>query len=161
MLPVGPEVAVWDLVAGPEHERLAVLVGRWKTHGWTREAPGEPAARIDATDTYEWLPGRFALLHRVDARVGGQKVEGAEILGYDPESRAYVTQYFGSDDPNAYEARFVEDNRALMWTMQSERDRFTGTFNDERDVITGHWDTFDDDSTWQPWMGITLTRQAR
>jgi hypothetical protein len=31
-------------------------------------------------------------LHRVDARVGDQKVEGAEIVGVDPAQRTYVTQ---------------------------------------------------------------------
>jgi hypothetical protein len=43
--------------------------------------------------------------------------------------------------------------------MRSENDRFTGTFNDERNLITGHWDALDDDSKWQPWMDITLTRE--
>ena len=146
--------------SGAENQRLAVLVGRWKTEGWTREAPGEAAARIDATDTYEWLPGGLALLHRVDARVGGQKVEGAEIVGYDPGRRAYVTQYFGSDGPNAYEASLLDEDGRLVWTMQSRTDRFTGVFDDERNVITGHWDVLDDDSAWRPWMDITLTKQS-
>jgi hypothetical protein len=44
--------------------------------------------------------------------------------------------------------------------MLSERYRFTGTFNAERNIITGHWDALDDDSTWQPWMDITLTREV-
>jgi Protein of unknown function (DUF1579) len=66
-----------------EHERLTVLIGRWKTEGSTREMPDAPAARIDAFDTYEWLPGGFGLLHVVDAQVGETKVEGAEIIGYD------------------------------------------------------------------------------
>jgi hypothetical protein len=124
-----------------EHERLAVLVGSWRTGGWTREAPGAPAARIDATDSYEWLPGRFALLHRVDARVGDQKVEGAEIIGYDPARGSYVTQYFGSDGP-------------------SESNRFTGTFSADGHTITGHWERLQG-LTWLPWMDITLTRQAK
>jgi len=64
-----------------EHERLVVLVARWKTEGWTRAAAATLPARIEATDTYERLPGG-ALLHRVDAHVGDQKVEGAEIIGY-------------------------------------------------------------------------------
>lgn len=52
----------------PEHERPAVLVGTWKTEEWTREGPDAPAARIDATDSHEWRPGGFSLLHRVDAQ---------------------------------------------------------------------------------------------
>jgi hypothetical protein len=56
--------------AEAEHERLAVLIGKWKTEGRTREMPDAPAATIDAVDTYEWLPGGFGLLHVVDATVG-------------------------------------------------------------------------------------------
>jgi hypothetical protein len=140
-------------------ERLDALIGRWKTEGWTTEAPRVPADRIDAIDTYERLPGG-ALLHLVDAQVGDRTVEGAEIIGYDPARAGYVTQYFGSDGANAYEASLVADDGGLVWTMRSEKDRFTGTFNDERNVITGHWEALDDDSNWQPWMDITLTSEA-
>jgi hypothetical protein len=38
---------------------LEILIGRWKTEGWTRS---DPPDRIDAVDTYEWLPGG-AVLH--------------------------------------------------------------------------------------------------
>jgi hypothetical protein len=92
--------------------------------------------------------------------VGDQKVEGAELIGHDPARGSYLTQYFGSDGPNAYEASLVEDDGALVWTMRSERDRFTGIFNEARNVITGHWDALDDDSDWQPWMDIILTRDS-
>jgi Protein of unknown function (DUF1579) len=146
-----------DTDAAPE--RLDVLIGKWRTEGRTTCPSGGRADRIDAVDTYERLPGG-ALLHLVDAKVGDQRVEGAEIIGYDPAREAYLTQYFGSDGPNAYEASLVEDEGALVWTMRSGTDRFTGTFNQERNVITGHWEALDDDSTWQPWMNITLTREA-
>jgi hypothetical protein len=43
--------------------------------------------------------------------------------------------------------------------MVSARNRFRGTFNAERDLITGHWELLDDDSRWQAWMDITLTKQ--
>jgi hypothetical protein len=66
-----------------------------------------------------------------------------------------------ADGLNAYEASLVEDNGTLVWTMHSTKDRFTDTFNDERNIITGHWDALDEDSTWRPWMDITLTRQVR
>jgi hypothetical protein len=142
-----------------EHERLGVLVGRWRTEGWTREAPGAPASKIDAVDTYEWLHGGFGLLHLVDARVGDEKVDGAEIIGYDPARESYITQYFGSDGPAAYEATLGEEEGALVWRMRTETQRFAGSFSDDGDTITGHWELLDDDSNWRPWMDITLTRQ--
>ena len=143
-----------------EHLRLESLVGRWRTEGWTRETAEGPAARIEATDTYEWLPGGFGLLHTVDARVGEEHVEGAEIIGWDPERDAYGTQYFGSDGPSAYEARLTEEDGALVWSMRSSRDRFTGTFSKDGDTITGHWEQLVDEENWQPWMDVTLTRQS-
>jgi Protein of unknown function (DUF1579) len=145
--------------SGSEHERLGALIGEWKTEGWTREVGDAPRIRVDVTDTYEWLPGGAALLHRVDARMGDETVEGAEIIGYDPERGAYVTQYFGTDGPSEYEASLDEEDGALVWRMRSRSDRFTGTFSEDGGTITGHWESLDDDGEWRPWMDITLTRQ--
>jgi Protein of unknown function (DUF1579) len=118
---------------------LGVLLGRWRTRGSTIEGPTGPTARIDALDTYEWLPGRHALLHRVDARVGNRKIEGAEIIGYDPARRAYRSQYFGSEGPTAYDATLGDEDNGLLWRMWSDGTRFTGTFVDNMDaiVVTG------------------------
>jgi hypothetical protein len=143
---------------GSEHEALAALVGRWRTSGRTLETAEAPAT-IEAVDTYEWLPGRFALLHEVDARVGEERVEGAEIIGWDPARHSYVTQYFGSDGPNAYEASLRHEDGVLVWRMRSATDRFTGTFSDDGNTIAGHWELLDARGSWRPWMDITLTRQ--
>ena len=152
-----------DSVAGEQPKRgaadLDVLVGRWHTRGSTIEGPTGPAAEIDAFDTYEWLPGGHALLHRVDARVGEEKVEGAEIIGYDPVRRAYRTQYFGSDGPTTYHATLSEESNDLVWRMQSAGTRFTGTFSDNGNTIDGHWELLAEGS-WRPWMDITLTKDG-
>jgi hypothetical protein len=140
-------------------QRLDVLVGRWKTEGWTRATERMPAERIDAIDTYEWLVEGVALLHRVDARVGDRKVDGAEIIGYDPERARYVTQYFGSDGPTAYEANLDEERDRSVWTMRSPDTRFSGELSADGDVIAGRWERLSDDSTWTDWMDITLTKQ--
>ncbi len=141
-------------------DRLDALIGTWRTEGWTIGPTGAAAERIVATDTYERLPGG-GLLHLVDARVGDRPVEGAEIIGYDPARRGYVTQYFGSDGASAYVASIGEYRGALVWAMASKSGRFTGTFNHDRTVITGRWEARDQDSRWCPWMNITLTRASR
>jgi Protein of unknown function (DUF1579) len=123
---------------GPAETRLAALVGRWRTEGRTREGHESAAAAIDAVDTYEWLPGRFALLHTVDARVGEEHVEGAEIIGWHPARDAYVTQYFGTDGPNVYEASLADEDGARVWSMRSQTDRFTGCLSADGNTITGH-----------------------
>jgi hypothetical protein len=141
-------------------ERLEVLVGRWRTLGWTRGGDGTPPERIDATDTYGWLPGRFSLLHSVDARVGDRKVEGAEIIGFDPSRGTYATRYFGSDGSTAYEATLVGDGETLVWTMRSRTTRFAGRFSEDGNTIKGLWELLDERSGWRPWMDITLTKHV-
>ena len=143
-----------------EHERLAALIGRWKTAGATREMPGASAAEIEAVDTYEWLPGGLGLLHVVDGRVGDREVEGAEIIGYDADQGAYVTLSVGSDGSTAYEASLTQESEGLTWRMRSKTTRFAGVFNEAGDVITGHWELLQDGGVWEPWMDITLTRQG-
>jgi Protein of unknown function (DUF1579) len=141
-----------------ETQRLDVLAGEWKTEGWTLDETGDELDRIDAIDTYEWLPGKAALLHRVDARVGGELVEGAEIIGYDPATKRYATRYFGSDGPAAYAAELREEGGALVWSMESDRTRFRGTFSSDGGVIRGHWE-LKADGRWRRWMEITLTKR--
>jgi hypothetical protein len=43
--------------------------------------------------------------------------------------------------------------------MRSETTRFTGTFSDDGDVITGFWELLEDGAGWRRWMDIMLTRQ--
>jgi hypothetical protein len=140
----------------PARQRQQVLVGTWRTTG--RTDPSAGSAGIDATDTYEWLPGGFGLLHTVDARVGDQNVEGAEIIGYDPSRGTYVTLYVGSDGPSSYEARLIEEDGGLIWLMQSEGNRFTGTIDDNGRTIMGHWEPAGENGSRRPWMDVTLIK---
>src|SRR4029450_13024817 len=94
----------------------------------------------------------------VDARVGDEHVEGAEIVGWDPARGAYVTQYFGSDGPNACGASLAVADGALVWTMRSKQDRFTGRFSDDGNTLTGDWEQLDDGENWQPGREVKLPR---
>lgn len=145
--------------AGAEHERLGALVGRWKTEGSITAAVRDGASRIEATDTYEWLPGGRALLHRVHALVGDEELEGAEIIGYDLARRTYVAQYFGTDGSGTYEASLANEYGALVLKMRSRTARFTGMFSDDGNTIEGHWELLDADSHWQPRMDVTLIKE--
>lgn len=73
-------------IPGPEHRRLEIFVGEWRTEGEILATEAGPASRLTAIDRYEWLPGGFFLLHHVDARMGDVEIKTLEIIGYDAES---------------------------------------------------------------------------
>jgi hypothetical protein len=107
-------------------------------------------------DTYEWLPGGFFLLHRVDVRIGGERVEAVEIIGWDASTGTYFAHSFDSRGN-------VESMRASVeggvWTFLGEAERFTGGFGDGGRTLSGTWERRDG-SRWLPWMDVRLTKTA-
>ena len=65
-------------VSSPENERLNVFVGKWHTTG--EVASSKPALKIDAIDTYEWLPGGYSLIHYADSNIGNERIHSIEII---------------------------------------------------------------------------------
>jgi hypothetical protein len=95
-----------------------------------------------------------------DSTTQAGSIDGAEIIGYDPEREGYASQYFGSEGPTAYENRLTEQDGATVWEMQSEMTRFRGVFSEDGGIIDGHWQLLGGDAGWRPWMNITLTKQG-
>ena len=140
---------------GPGHRRLEAFVGRWRTEGRTAAGPSGPAAEIAGEDRYEWLPGGFFLVHRVDVRVGGERVSAIEIIGYDPASGTYPMHWFdGQGGSGTYRASL----RDGVWTFAGESERFTGSFGDGGGTLTGSWERVEDGAGWVPWMEVRLTK---
>jgi Protein of unknown function (DUF1579) len=147
-----------QVASDPGPRLLGVLVGRWHTSGRTYARPSAPSAEIEATDTYEWLPGGLGLFHTVDGRIGDERVEGAEVIEYDPSREAYFAHYLGTDGSRSYETRLTDEGAALIWTMESTSDRFTGVLDDDGATISGCWELRGADGTWHLLMEITLTK---
>jgi hypothetical protein len=59
-------------------------------------SPDAPASKIVTSDVYEWIPGRFAVLHTAYGRIGDLDVGGVEILGYYADSGKYTSHFFDS-----------------------------------------------------------------
>ena len=136
-------------------KRLEILVGTWTITGEVKDASGLVIAQLKAVDTYEWLPGGFFLLHRWDARVGDDESIGIEIIGYDPSSQTYSTYSFDNH------GNFLTYRAALhekVWKVQGKTERFAGRFSGDAKTLTGTWEKLGSDSTWVPWMDVTLTK---
>jgi hypothetical protein len=140
---------------GPEHEKLALLIGRWQTRGNTIVTASQPAIAFSGTDSYAWLEGGLFVLHQVDVMMGDRPVIGVETIWHDPSSGTYRSHFVDADGATSgYEARL----EGRTWTMVSEIDRFSGSFSEDGKVLTGRWERRSGSSNWGPWMDVTLTR---
>lgn len=141
---------------GPEHAALAPFVGRWSTAGEVLASAGGPAQEIVGTDEYEWLPGGYFLLHRVDVRIGGERVQALEIIGWDARRGTYFMRSFDSQGGAAEMQAGVHDG---TWTFRGDSERFTGGFGNGGDTLSGRWERRQD-GAWLPWMDVRLTKNG-
>ena len=139
---------------GPRQARLAAFLGRWKTAG--RVLPGDsgPGFPFAGTDTYEWVPGGYFLLHRVDVDMGGERVQALEIIGWDAQREAYFARSYDHQGNVGEMQATVRDG---TWTFRGDAERFTGAFSDDGATLGGRWERRQGDR-WLPWMDVHLTR---
>lgn len=142
-------------VPGAAHHRLGVFIGSWHTEGEIQtDSPGV-TLRLHATDSYEWMPGGYFLVHRVDGRMGDMVVQALEVIGYDEDCDCYVSQSFDNSGNTASYRAYL---RGDEWSIEGARERFTGVFSEDRRTLRGRWERSADGEEWRPWMAITLTR---
>ena len=149
----GPDDA---LRPGPGHARLAPFVGRSKTAGQVLASDSGPGFPFAGTDTYEWVPGGFFLLHRVDVDMGGERVQALEIIGWDAERGTYPMRSFDSQGNTGEMQAAVRDG---TWTFQGDAERFTGAFSDGGATLSGRWERREGER-WLPWMDVRLTKES-
>ncbi|KAA2241704.1 DUF1579 domain-containing protein [Chitinophaga agrisoli] len=140
---------------GSAHRLLDPFAGKWRTEGWIRETADHPAIKIQGTDTYEWLPGGYFLLHRVDVEIGEERNETIEIIGFDQEHERYTMQHFDNKGNTGIMYGSVADG---IWTFLGTSLRFTGGFTQDGRTLSGIWEQTTDGKNWTPLMDITLSK---
>jgi hypothetical protein len=107
------------------------------------------------SDVYEWIPGRFAVLHTAYGRLGDLDVGGVEIIGYDPESGNYTSHFFDSQGHMTVDELLYEDGK---WIWKGERIRTTSTFSDDGKEQHSLHEQSEDGVEWHPAMDVTLIK---
>lgn len=136
---------------------LDAFVGVWSiTTSLT--PPGQSPPR--AGTSFEWLEGRRFLVQRwqVDHP---DAPDGIAIAGVDNESGACRQHYFDSrGEARTYEMSFSGGVWKLWRIHPGFSQRFTGTFDDTGDTISGSWEFSKDGSTWEHDFDLTYARQS-
>jgi hypothetical protein len=144
-----------------EHERLDVFVGSWKTEGpsyaegTSNESLQTSTVPMRTTESFEWLPGGYFLLHRWDGTVGDQPFQGLEILGYDAERGEYVSRFF---DNNGNHPTYRVSERDGVWTYTGDRQRGRQKLHANGTAMKVHWDWSRDGKDWRPLCDLTSVK---
>jgi hypothetical protein len=156
---------------GPEVQHLGALVGRWRTDG---HIIADPPVPIAGSDTYEWLPGGFFLVHHVDVLVGEHAVQALEMIGdYDRTTDSFTARAYDSRGNITILHAKVDDRGAWRFTgggdiaTEAQPDaketaavRSTPTVHAERNSMKAFWERSADGSAWELWMDVSFTRMA-
>jgi hypothetical protein len=138
-------------------EHLDVLVGRW-TMTASFNSDGPPPL---AETTFEWLEGRTFLVQRW--RVDHPDApDGIAVIGYDAEKATLLQHYFDSRGVvRVYDMSLVGNTWQLIRIGKDFSQRYIGTFDESRDVITGSWEASSDGgATWERDFDLTYTRAS-
>lgn len=138
-----------------ELDRLNVFIGKWMNEGYTVETAQAPSTKITTSDVYEWLPGKFFVLHTAYGRIGDMDVGGVEILGYDPTNREFFSRFFDSS------GNLHEDSLTVAgdnWTWKGKTTGCTAVFTERGKVQTAHHVRLDENGKWVPSMEVVLVK---
>lgn len=139
------------------HDRLEVFIGRWINEGHTVEDGGRADLRVLTSDVYEWMPGRFYVLHTAYGRVGDLGVGGTEILGYDVRVGAYLSLFFDSSG-GIQQSSLTADGDT--WTWEGRTTGCTAVFTDAGNVQAAHHVRLNPAGQWVPSMEVVLRKIA-
>lgn len=145
--------------------RLDVFVGEWVMEA---RFPGDqlpPASTAEDSphvrSRFEWALDRQFLLQRTEVP---RAPDSLTIVSVDLKTGAYTQHYYDSRGVVRLYAMSLADG---VWTLTREspdftpldfRQRFTGTFSDDRNVISGIWEKDVHGSGWEHDFALSYRR---
>jgi hypothetical protein len=142
-------------VADARHQALSVLIGKWINEGHTIATAEIPPVPIRTSDTYEWAPGGFFVVHCAFGKIGDTSVGGVEILGADGD--AYQSTFYDSFG-NVHRSRVEIEGDVIRWI--ADRTRCTVTMADGGMTQIARHDSSADGVNWTTSMEVTLRKVA-
>ena len=140
-----------------ELQKLAGLIGEWRTtlsDAWFLEPPG---VEVHGTTTIEWL-GESLLLVRSELGEGAHHSGMSFVIGRSDPNDVYVSLY---QDDRGVCRQFATTFDGRRWTMAREDpdlyQRFIAAV--EKDRILGRWEASEDQGkTWRKDFDLTFER---
>jgi hypothetical protein len=138
-----------------ELEPLEALVGTWTTEATHRMYP---SMVVRGRSTFEWLEGKRFLIQR-SVTDHPEFPDAMAVFGVTDEQLSM--HYFDSRGVyRVYAVSLSEGTLRFARDAPGFSQRFTGTFSDDGNTITGLAELSQDGSTWDADLAITYRRAA-
>ena len=134
---------------------LDALVGEW-----TVEAthPAFPSTVVHGLTEFEWLEGKKFLVVRAKTD-HPDFPDSISVIGDTGGLRMHYFDSRGVD--RVYEVEVSENVLKFSRDAPGFDQRFTGTFEDDGDTISGLWKLAQDNTTWEDDLRITYRRRRK
>jgi hypothetical protein len=139
----------------PALERLEALVGEWALEAGPPEGPPWPGK---ARASFEWLEGRTFLIQRWTIELP-EAPDGIAIIGGEGTD-SFRQHYFDSRGVRRIYEMTLENGVWTLWRDSPEPfpQRFTGTFEDDGQTISGRWEKALDGTNWETDFDLNYRR---
>jgi hypothetical protein len=147
--------------------RLGVFIGDWSIEArfpGHEQAPSGPAGRGPmARSRFEWALGGQFLLQHTEVPVP-EAPDSLAIVAADPRTGGYTQHYY---DARGVIRLYAMGFAGRAWTLTREspdfspldfRQRFTGTFSEDGNTITGAWEKCPGGGEWEHDFALTYRR---
>lgn len=145
-----------NLAPSPKLRQLDAIIGKWKSEGETVGTDTEPSIPIRGTDTYEWLPGGFFVIHHVDVKMGDEQVNTIEMIGGQEEEQGFPMRSF--DNQGNFSTMYATVDADGKWLFADDATRAHVMISGDGQSMKAHWERSEDGSNWQPWMEMRFTK---
>ena len=148
----------------PALERLEVFTGIWKMQGDQFATDFGPAAKVTATEDYEWLEGEKFLMHRMSGKLGDSEMACIEMIGHDAAGEKYSVDTFYN---NGMKMKWdLHEKHPGSWMITGDwphkgktvKVRCTIDFRKDGRSNTAKWESLKEDSTWETFWDLQAVR---
>jgi hypothetical protein len=144
--------------SNPALERLSVFIGEWDIEITSMSFEEDKTAVVRGHASFDWIEGGAFLIERFEVAETAFP-RGISIIGPDDSAETYGMLYFDSRGVSRiYQMSFSGDVWKLWRDFPGFSQRFIGTFNADRNLITARWEKLSDGSNWELDFNLTYTR---
>jgi len=129
-------------------EDLGIFVGEWDLE---LVFPSDPENKVQGKVTFDWIEGEAFVIERLG--------DSRWIMGPDDSSGEYSVLYHDGRGVSRVYQMSLDD---ITWEMSrispGFSQRFEGRFNEQKTMITAHWEKSSDGSNWEHDFSLTYTK---